>query len=167
MMPGMDGREVCRRMAADPALAHVPVILHSSAAERDVDWRACGADAFLAKPFSTRTLPDLVRQYLSARDGADRRPARLTDDEVRELARQIWQAVRRRPDPNPRDGVLSTFRELSPEDEARVEAALVLLLGGVPAGDEPSNEPSDEPSDEPPDNGRSRRHEQGDDDDEA
>ena len=140
MMPGMDGREVCRRMAADPALAHVPVILHSSAAERDVDWRACGADAFLAKPFSTRTLPDLVRRHLSTREASDRpRPRRLTDDEVREIARQIWQAVRRPPDPNPRDGVLSTFRELSPEDEARVEAAVVLLLGGVPAGDEPSS----------------------------
>src|SRR5687768_7125311 len=34
MMPGMDGREVCRRMDADPALTHVPVILHSSADER-------------------------------------------------------------------------------------------------------------------------------------
>ena len=143
MMPGMDGREVCRRMAADPALAHVPVILHSSAVERDVDWRACGADAFLAKPFSTRALPDLVRRHLSARAGADQpRPRPLTDDEVREIARQIWQAVRRPPDPNPRDGVLSTFRELSPEDEARVEAAVVLLLGGVPAGDELSTEQS-------------------------
>ena len=131
MMPGMDGREVCRRMAADPALTHVPVILQSSANERDIDWRGCGADAFLAKPFSVRDLPALVTRHLSSRANSGRPLARrLTDGEVQELAIRIRQAVRQAPDPDPDTGedVLAAHRELSPEDEARVEAALLALL---------------------------------------
>ena len=129
MMPGLDGREVCRRMGADPALTHVPVILQSSADEEDIDWRGCGADAFLRKPFSVRELAALVRRHLSSRGRASRAQARrMTDDEVLEIARQIRAAVRRPPDANPREGVLSPHRELSPDDEARVEAALVALL---------------------------------------
>jgi CheY-like chemotaxis protein len=128
MMPGMDGREVCRRMGADPALTHVPVILHSSADERDVDWRACGADAFLQKPFRIARLPELVRQYLAARAGAPPRARRLTDDEVRALAADIRAAVRAPRRAERPDDVLLPHRELSPEDEARVEAALLALL---------------------------------------
>ena len=67
MMPGMDGREVCRQLRADPKLADVPVVLHSAADEADVDWRGCGADAFVQKPFRIRDLPDLVRRHLSPR----------------------------------------------------------------------------------------------------
>jgi CheY-like chemotaxis protein len=131
MMPGLDGREVCRRMAADPALTHVPVILQSSADEQDIDWRGCGASAFLRKPFSIRELPGVVRRHLASHTHAERpRARRLADEEVLEIARQIRAAVRRPPDPNPREGVLSPHRELSPEDEARVEAALVALLTG-------------------------------------
>lgn len=129
MMPGMDGREVCRRMAADPALTHVPVILHSAADERDIDWRGCGADAFLRKPFNIRDLPDVIRRHLCARATSDRpRARRLTDDEILEIAHRIREAVRHPPDPDPRDGILSPYRELSHEDETRVEAALLTLL---------------------------------------
>jgi DNA-binding response OmpR family regulator len=129
MMPGMDGREVCRRMDSDPALTHVPVILHSSADEKDIDWRRCGADAFLAKPFSVREVPGFLTSHLSSRASSDRpRARRLTDDEVQELAVRIRQAVRQVPDPASGDDVLSAHRELSPEDETRVEAALLALL---------------------------------------
>jgi DNA-binding response OmpR family regulator len=115
-------------MSTDPSLAGVPVILQSSADERDIDWRACGAVAFLRKPFSVRELPELVRRHLRPRT-AEKRPAgRLTDDEIGEIARQIRQAVRQPPGTNPRDAVLSPHRELSAEDEARVEEALIALF---------------------------------------
>ena len=130
MMPRMDGREVCRRLSEDPALAHVPVILESAAEERDIDWRACGAVAFLPKPFRVRDLPGLVRQHLRPRQERPR-AQRLTDEEIREIARQIRLAVRQPPTSNPRDGVLSPSRQLSPEDEARVEAALIALFKGT------------------------------------
>jgi CheY-like chemotaxis protein len=129
MMPGMDGREVCRRMGSDPVLAHVPVILQSAADERDIDWRACGAVAFLAKPFSVRELPNLVRRHLSPRSPPGGSwPRRLTDDEIHTLAREILKAARERPEPNASDSVLSPHRELSKDDEARVEAALATML---------------------------------------
>ena len=64
MMPGLDGREVCRRMRADDGLARVPVILCSATAIAPADWRAAGADAFLQKPFPMRNLAELVRAQL-------------------------------------------------------------------------------------------------------
>ncbi|MGZ8493478.1 MAG: response regulator [Gemmatirosa sp.] len=128
MMPGLDGREVCRRMSADPALTKVPVVLHSAADERDIDWRACGADAFLQKPFRIARHPEVVREQLSARAGRPPRARRLTDDEVRALAAEIRQAVRARRRDDLSDDVLAAHRELSPADEARVEAALLEML---------------------------------------
>ncbi len=71
MMPGMDGREVCRQMKADPTLARIPVVLHSSADEYDIDWRGSGAAAFLPKPFSIRQLADFVRRHLVSSDAAE------------------------------------------------------------------------------------------------
>lgn len=68
MMPAMDGRDVCRRMKEDPMLAAVPVVLHSSADEGDVQWRQAGAVGFLQKPFSIRELPALVERYLAPWD---------------------------------------------------------------------------------------------------
>ena len=69
MMPDLDGRDACRALKMDRDLQHVPVILFSSADERDVHWRAAGADAFLQKPFSIRDLPAFVRSVLER--GAD------------------------------------------------------------------------------------------------
>ena len=68
MMPDLDGRDACRALKMDHALQHIPVILFSSADERDVHWRGAGADAFLQKPFSIRGLPDFVRGLLRAPD---------------------------------------------------------------------------------------------------
>ena len=143
MMPGMDGREVCRRMGADPALTHVPVILHSSADEQDVAWRACGADAFLQKPFRVAHLPALVRRHLAARAGAAPRALRLTDAEVRALAVEIRRAVRAPRSAERNDDVLAPHRELSPEDEARVEAALLELLASSRGGGGSAEDPGD------------------------
>lgn len=64
MLPGLDGRQTCRMLKADGALG-VRVVLHSSADEIDVDWRAVGADGFLQKPFDIRDLPRFVRAHLS------------------------------------------------------------------------------------------------------
>ncbi len=75
MMPGLDGREVCRRMRADPSLAATSIILHSSADQEDVDWRAAGADAFLQKPFSIRELSAFVHRHLGRRGEPPTPPA--------------------------------------------------------------------------------------------
>ncbi len=66
MMPDLDGRDACRVLKMDQGLREVPVVLFSSADERDVHWRSAGADAFLQKPFSVRSLPGFVRTLLDA-----------------------------------------------------------------------------------------------------
>jgi CheY-like chemotaxis protein len=63
MMPRMDGCEVSRALKKDPELADIPVILFSSADEREIRWRAAGADAFLQKPFDLLRLPDLLERF--------------------------------------------------------------------------------------------------------
>jgi DNA-binding response OmpR family regulator len=66
MMPGMDGYEVCRRIKADPAAAHIPVILvagFTDDASRVRGFEA-GADDFITKPFHLIALTARVRELL-------------------------------------------------------------------------------------------------------
>jgi CheY-like chemotaxis protein len=66
MMPGLDGRDVCRAIKDDPDLNDIPVVLHSSLREDEVDWQSSGADAFRYKLSNLSELPaflrDLVKQ---------------------------------------------------------------------------------------------------------
>ena len=48
-MPRLDGRELCRRLKADPATEGIPVIL-MGATEGPKDGE-CSADGFIPKPF--------------------------------------------------------------------------------------------------------------------
>jgi two-component system cell cycle response regulator len=63
MMPGMDGFEVCRRLRANPATAHIPVIMVTAldqVADR-VKGLEAGADDFLTKPVSDIALVTRVK----------------------------------------------------------------------------------------------------------
>jgi CheY-like chemotaxis protein len=60
MMPEMDGYEVCRRLKADPATSHIPVVLLTARREMNqarVD--SAGVAGVLYKPFQPA---DLARQ---------------------------------------------------------------------------------------------------------
>lgn len=66
MLPGCSGYEVCQSIRLDPALAHVKIIMMTAkggAVERRKGL-ALGADAFVAKPFSTAELKREVRRLL-------------------------------------------------------------------------------------------------------
>ena len=79
MMPDMDGFEVCRRLKADRATAHLPVVMITAldeAADRRRGLEA-GADDFLTKP--VRDLPLFARIRSLAR-------LKLTTDELRRRA---------------------------------------------------------------------------------
>ena len=68
MMPGeLDGLQVCQRIKADPALAHIKIVLLTARGQvRDLDaGAAAGADEYLVKPFSPLTLLDIVEQLVS------------------------------------------------------------------------------------------------------
>jgi two-component system, cell cycle response regulator len=63
MMPGMDGLEVCRRLKANPATAHIPVVMVTALdqpADR-VRGLDAGADDFLTKPVDEVALIARVR----------------------------------------------------------------------------------------------------------
>ncbi|QGM45419.1 PleD family two-component system response regulator [Methylocystis heyeri] len=63
MMPGMDGFEVCRRLKADPATVHLPVVMVTALdqpADR-VRGLEAGADDFLTKPVDEIALIARVR----------------------------------------------------------------------------------------------------------
>ena len=58
-MPEMDGLEMCRRLKADSATGHIPVLLltsHSAATEVKVRGLEVGADDFVSKPVRVASL---------------------------------------------------------------------------------------------------------------
>jgi two-component system, cell cycle response regulator DivK len=65
-LPGVDGYEATRRIKANPALHHIPIIAVTSYALSGDDAQAleAGCDAYVAKPFSPRALLAKIREYL-------------------------------------------------------------------------------------------------------
>ena len=58
MMPGLDGREVTRRLRTEKATRNVPIMIVTAFAEESqaLDALEAGADAYMKKPFSPRDL---------------------------------------------------------------------------------------------------------------
>lgn len=65
-LPVIDGYEATRRIKANPALQHIPIIAVTSYALSGDDRKAfaAGCNAYIAKPFSPRALLAKVREYL-------------------------------------------------------------------------------------------------------
>src|SRR5918992_5202754 len=66
-LPIMDGYEATRRIKADPALRHIPIIAVTSYALSgdEAKTRAAGCDAYVAKPFSPRQLLAKINEFLA------------------------------------------------------------------------------------------------------
>lgn len=88
MMPVMDGLEMCRRVKAEMATSHVPVILLTSNAQENqrAEGYDCGADAYITKPFSSKVLLSRVRNLLENRKRLKYVYASGADDEARDEA---------------------------------------------------------------------------------
>lgn len=70
MLPGIDGFEVLRRIRADPALGHVPVVVFSNSytATRTAELWDAGATQVIAKATMTpKALVEVLRSVLPAR----------------------------------------------------------------------------------------------------
>jgi CheY-like chemotaxis protein len=66
MMPKMDGREVCRRIKAEPTRKGTPIIFLSARAQ-DLDVRQgyeLGVSAYVTKPFDPLDLLDVVERVI-------------------------------------------------------------------------------------------------------
>jgi two-component system, cell cycle response regulator DivK len=67
MMPKMDGREVARRLRANPETKEIP-ILAITALHRSQDLNACllaGCNGYIVKPFSVGDLQAKIRELLA------------------------------------------------------------------------------------------------------
>ncbi len=62
MLPDINGKQVCQRIRSDPDLKHVKILCISGMVNRRRinDLKRAGADDFLAKPFSFRTLVERI-----------------------------------------------------------------------------------------------------------
>ena len=65
-LPGIDGYETTRRIKANPALKHIPIIAVTSYALSGDDAKAfaAGCDAYVTKPFDPADLLEKIRGYL-------------------------------------------------------------------------------------------------------
>jgi len=66
MMPKLDGFEVLKAVRADPAIADIPVLMLTAKSREAEQQRGLGlgANAYMAKPFSTHELVDQVMALL-------------------------------------------------------------------------------------------------------
>lgn len=66
MMPNMDGFEVCQRLRADPATAHIPILMATACTDLEAISHAfdVGATDFVTKPISPVLLPYRIRYLL-------------------------------------------------------------------------------------------------------
>ncbi len=66
MMPYLQGDEVCRQLRADPAFAHLPVVLLTALGQAEHERLAleAGATHYVRKPFDPPSFRDLVVGYL-------------------------------------------------------------------------------------------------------
>lgn len=66
MMPGLDGFETCRRLKADPEVAHIPVVMVTALSEPSdrVQGLEAGADDFITKPINDTALFARVRSLV-------------------------------------------------------------------------------------------------------
>ena len=91
MLPGQSGAALCRQWRADPRTRDLPVIMLTARAEEtdQIQGLEAGADDYLAKPFSPRTLVARIRAVLR------RRAPQVLDDAVQLGALRLDPATRR------------------------------------------------------------------------
>ncbi len=86
MMPGMDGYEVCRRLKADAATRHIPIIFLTAMAEEQDEAKGLvlGAVDYVTKPFSPELVKARVKNQLELKMHRDR-----LEDLVKERTEQL------------------------------------------------------------------------------
>jgi twitching motility two-component system response regulator PilG len=73
MLPDIDGFEVCRRVKQDPRTSGLPVVMLTAKKSTEDQKRglACGADAYLTKPFKSAMIIEVIEKLLRGRTGME------------------------------------------------------------------------------------------------
>ncbi len=68
MMPELDGPEACRRLKADPATAHIPIIFLTAKSQESEIQRGLGLGAvgYVTKPFDALALGQQIKDIVKA-----------------------------------------------------------------------------------------------------
>jgi DNA-binding response OmpR family regulator len=64
LLSGNDGRRICKNLKADPATKKLPIIMISAHPTAKDSVKECGADSFIAKPFSVVDLLAEIQKYI-------------------------------------------------------------------------------------------------------
>lgn len=64
LLSGNDGRTICKNLKAAPKTKKIPIIMISAHPSAKNSIKQCGADSFVAKPFSVEELLDEIKKYI-------------------------------------------------------------------------------------------------------
>lgn len=69
MMPGMNGKELCKKIKSTPETCHIPVVLLTAqtAVEQYIEGYQTGADDYITKPFNTQLLISRCNNLVNSR----------------------------------------------------------------------------------------------------
>lgn len=123
MMPEMDGYEVCSLLKANPATAHIPVVMVTALVDpvERVRGLEAGADDFLSKPVDDATLFARLRALLRVKQVQD--AWRLRGETARELGFE--------PPAEPAPGVAGATAVVLGETAEAAGIAAVLATDGL------------------------------------
>lgn len=65
LLSGNDGRHICKNLKSDPKTKDIPIIMMSAHPTAKDSVKECGADSFVAKPFSVTGLLGEVEKHTS------------------------------------------------------------------------------------------------------
>jgi CheY-like chemotaxis protein len=63
LLSGADGREICKTIKADTALADIPLLMLSAYPQAQEECLAAGANGFIEKPFDMKHLLDTLSAF--------------------------------------------------------------------------------------------------------
>ncbi|HUQ35513.1 MAG TPA: PleD family two-component system response regulator [Aestuariivirga sp.] len=128
MMPGIDGIEVCKRLKADPATQHIPVIMVTALDQLEDRVRGleAGADDFLTKPVNDVALFCRIKSLVRLKMLSDELRARA------ESSQSMGLVVKRAIPVDPRPGnILVVDSRVAFIDRVRVALTGTHKVSGV------------------------------------
>jgi DNA-binding response OmpR family regulator len=63
LLSGVNGLDICKTLKNNPLLKHTPIIMISAHPSAEALSKSCGANGFIAKPFTAQKLLEEIRKF--------------------------------------------------------------------------------------------------------